>query len=147
LAKEDPSTLVLLPSDRDKFFSFVLEEQEIRLKPEIQEIYREEGGSGLVEKAILHSLFKKHGYTVSITNERRYYDLTRKYFNDPELKPHIFFWRNNVMVHPSIGAQELVPNIPLVELTTAERIGLFDLVERAQSASKQFLVLFSGSIS
>jgi hypothetical protein len=45
--------------------------------------------------------------------------MTRKYINDPELKPKVYFWRNNVMHGSRVKLGEEPPVIPLKKLDGA----------------------------
>jgi len=69
-----------------------------------------------VEELIHKELFIFFGYDDCELNHKLYYALTRKYVNDPELKPKIFFWTNNVMHGCKIKLQDNPPPIPLLTL-------------------------------
>jgi hypothetical protein len=42
--------------------------------------------------------------------------MTRKYYNDPEFKPQVYFWRNNVMHGSRVKLGQEPPEIPLLSL-------------------------------
>lgn len=88
----------MIPTDRDSFFKLVLKEQvhrsfyliylkEVRLNPKVQNLYPLLNWGGNVEDLVHKEIFKHFGYDDCTLNHELYYALTRKYYNDPELKP------------------------------------------------------------
>ncbi|CAD8092705.1 unnamed protein product [Paramecium sonneborni] len=143
MAASTENGLNLLPNNKEKFFEFILKEQQVRLNPKVQQLYKDMNHSSAVEHAIHSELFKNFGYDDSSLNHQLYFALTRKYSNDPELKPKVFFWRNNVMHGSRVKLQEIAPPIPLLTLENKE-LQLQQLLESAHEEQK-ICVIFGGS--
>lgn len=99
--------------------------------------------SSAVEHAIHSELFKHFGYDDCPLNHQLYYALTRKFMNDPELKPQVFFWRNNVMHGSRVKLHENPPTIPLLTLENNET-SLQNLLQVCHESQK-LCVVFAGS--
>ncbi|CAD8087209.1 unnamed protein product [Paramecium primaurelia] len=143
MAASTDNQLKLLPNNREKFFEFILKEQQVRLNPKVQQLYKDMNHSSAVEHAIHSELLKTFGYDDCPLNHKLYFALTRKYSNDPELKPQIFFWRNNVMHGSRVKLNETPPPIPLLTLDNKE-LQLEQLLQSAQE-EKKLCVIFAGS--
>lgn len=98
-----------------------------------------------VEHLIHEELFKHFGYDDCELNHQLYYALTRKFANDPELKPQVFFWRNNVMHGSLVKLNEAPPHIPLLSLD-GKHTSLAEIMERC-AAEKKLCVMFGGSLT
>lgn len=98
-----------------------------------------------VEELIHSELFKHFGYDDCEINHKIYYALTRKYSEDPDLKPKIFFWRNNVMHGALIKLNDDPPHIPLLTMQRQET-SLQELLQQAH-CEKKLCVIFAGSLT
>jgi hypothetical protein len=129
---------------RTTIMEMLKKEQEIKYSKEIQEIYTiqyKNNSRFNIDVEIQKFILREFHFNDSQDSLKEYWKIPSTYWNDKEVKNHVFYMRHNIFQYTPLSVGESVIDCQLIDFDSKQNISLVGL------QTNKPLVIFAGSMT